>query len=123
MYWFRILGFLLAVAPTGWALDVLDLSTAGQWFQPLRERPTVRLQAVYGWESPARQHDDEQRSLAREGGYALVAGRIWRHERQEVLIRVGAINIEQSGDVTLPETGALPHQLQDVRVEAFWRTD
>lgn len=122
MYQFRFFGFLLLLSPASWALDVLDLSTAGQWFQPVRERPSIRLQSAYGWESPGRQRDEEQRSLTRNGGYALVAGRVWRDERQEVVVRAGAVDIKQYSDVVLPETGALPEQLQDVRIGAFWRT-
>ena len=122
MYWIRNIVFLIALSPAVWALDVLDLSTAGQWFQPLRERPVIRLQSAFGWESPGRQRDDEQRSLTRNGGYALVAGRVWRDERQEVVVRAGAVDVKQYTDVALPETGTLPEQLQDVRIGGYWRT-
>jgi hypothetical protein len=91
--------------PALWSLDVLEVSTAGQWFMPLRERPTIRVGAAYGLESPAHQRDEHARTLSRSGGAALAAGRLWRNEHQELAVRAAGIDIQQTTDVALPEGG------------------
>jgi hypothetical protein len=112
---------LLMLASPSWALDALELSTAGQWFMPMRDRPSYRLQAAYGWESPAAQRDDAERNLSRSGGYALLSGRVWRDDDQELVLRLGGVDVREEGDVRLPLTGELPDRVQDLRVGGFWR--
>ncbi len=104
------------------ALDQLDLSTAGQWYAPLRERPSARLQSAFGWETPAHNRDADEQHFSRSGGAALVAGRVMHDATSEAWVRVAAIDIRQDSTVVLPQTGSLPERLQDVRIGGFWRT-
>ena len=110
---------LLATPAAG--LDIIDLSTAAQWYGPVRDHPLVRLSSSWGWESTAHNREDEEQTLRRSGGGALVAGRVLRTASSEAWLRVAGVDIRQDSTVVLPETGELPDRLRDVRVGGFVR--
>ena len=119
----RTAGLLLGAALPALALDVIDLSTAPQWFGPIRDHPALKLSGSFGWETPGHDREDGDASLARSGGGALAAGRVLRTERTEAWLRVAAVDIRQDSTVVLPDSHAtLPDRLQDVRIGGFWRT-
>ena len=102
------------------ALDQLDIPVAMQWYTPLRERPVVRVGMAWGAEQPADVREQDA-TLARQGGYAMVAGRAWHDQNSEIWLRATGVDLRIEGDAQLPQTGPLPDRLQDLRLGGFWR--
>ena len=111
---------LLALTTALPALDALDSPAVAQWYMPLRDRPQVRLTGAFGSEQSVAVRD-QATSLGRSGGFAQVAGRVWKDDSSEAWVRTGAAQVRLDGDAQLPQSGALPEKLQDVRVGGFYR--
>ncbi len=115
----RCLAILILAGPL-MSLDQLDVPVVGQWFRPLMDRPLVQTGAAIGLEGEA-QAQNQDATLARQGGYLAVSGRVWRDDSTEAWLRATGVDILVDSAVVLPKTGALPDRLQDLRVGGFWR--